>query len=58
MNIDNPIKHPLRGSLIISKYTTYNSCFYGRHIHPEVRELQYPLQYASYIQTTVDLELL
>ena len=21
---------------------TYNNCFYGRHIYPEVRELQYP----------------
>ena len=36
---------------------TYNNCFYGRHIYPEVRELQYPLQYQSYIQTTIDLEL-
>ena len=40
------------------KNKTYNNCFYGRHIHPEVRELQYPLQYTSYIQTNVDLELL
>ena len=36
---------------------TYNNCFYGRHIYPEGRELQYPLQYTSYIQSTIDLEL-
>ena len=36
---------------------TYNNCFYGSHIYSEVRELQYPLQYQGYIQTTIDLKL-
>ena len=27
-----------------NKVQTYNNCFYGREIYPEVRELQYPLR--------------
>ena len=29
---------------------TYNNCFYSRHMYPEVRKPQYPLQYQNYIQ--------